>query len=108
MALIKCPDCTHDVSDQAELCRHCGRPIKNAITVRVDKDEIELDLFDPYEAQRMRTQIIKNESSLTQFRTEAKAALKKKKQREDRMSLIRNIVLILIVGIAAYIYKRLG
>lgn len=27
MALIKCPDCKRDVSDQAPACPNCGRPI---------------------------------------------------------------------------------
>lgn len=27
MALIKCPDCARDVSDQAPACPNCGRPI---------------------------------------------------------------------------------
>lgn len=26
MALIKCPDCGRDISDQAPACPHCGRP----------------------------------------------------------------------------------
>lgn len=29
MALIKCPECGHDVSDKAKLCPHCGYPIYN-------------------------------------------------------------------------------
>jgi predicted amidophosphoribosyltransferase len=82
MALIQCPDCANSVSDQAELCRHCGRPIKNSISIRLEKEEIELDLFDPYEAKSMRTQIMKNESSLLQAKTKDKAALKKKKNQE--------------------------
>lgn len=26
MGLVKCPDCQRDVSDQAPVCIHCGRP----------------------------------------------------------------------------------
>ena len=26
--LIKCPDCGKEISDQAQSCIHCGRPIK--------------------------------------------------------------------------------
>lgn len=29
MALIECPDCGHEVSDQAVACPHCGRPIRS-------------------------------------------------------------------------------
>lgn len=28
MALIKCPDCGKEISDLAEACIHCGRPIQ--------------------------------------------------------------------------------
>lgn len=35
MALIKCPECGKDVSEQAEICIHCGFPIK--------KDQINRD-----------------------------------------------------------------
>jgi len=28
MALIKCPDCSKDVSDKAATCIHCGSPLK--------------------------------------------------------------------------------
>jgi len=28
MALIKCPECDRDVSDQAMMCPHCGYPIR--------------------------------------------------------------------------------
>ncbi len=30
MALVKCPDCGHDVSDLAPACVNCGRPIASA------------------------------------------------------------------------------
>ena len=29
MALLKCPECTHDVSDKAMTCPHCGYPINS-------------------------------------------------------------------------------
>ena len=28
MALVKCPECTGTVSDQAASCPHCGRPLR--------------------------------------------------------------------------------
>lgn len=31
MALVKCPDCSKEVSDQAPACIHCGRPLKQAV-----------------------------------------------------------------------------
>ena len=30
MALLKCPDCGNDVSDQATACPSCGRPVQAA------------------------------------------------------------------------------
>lgn len=27
MALIRCPECNHDVSDKAQVCIHCGCPL---------------------------------------------------------------------------------
>jgi len=30
MALINCPDCDKEVSDQAPTCPNCGRPLKKA------------------------------------------------------------------------------
>lgn len=32
MALIKCPECAHDVSDKAIQCPHCGYPMSSTVT----------------------------------------------------------------------------
>jgi RNA polymerase subunit RPABC4/transcription elongation factor Spt4 len=32
MSLMKCPDCSRDVSSDAEKCPHCGRVIKEKQT----------------------------------------------------------------------------
>jgi hypothetical protein len=34
MALIKCPSCSKDVSDQADTCPACGHPIKHGFLGR--------------------------------------------------------------------------
>jgi hypothetical protein len=34
MALIKCPSCAKDVSDQADTCPACGHPIKRGFLGR--------------------------------------------------------------------------
>lgn len=36
MALIQCPECNGNVSDKAEVCIHCGFPLKN-ITLKDNK-----------------------------------------------------------------------
>ena len=38
MALIKCPDCGRDVSDQATACPNCGHPIAGADFLRTPAD----------------------------------------------------------------------
>ena len=32
MALIKCPECNHEVSDRAASCPHCGCPISSSVS----------------------------------------------------------------------------
>jgi zinc-ribbon domain len=34
MALIRCPDCGNEVSDQAPACPKCGKPISSAIPAK--------------------------------------------------------------------------
>lgn len=31
MSLIQCPECSHDVSDQAPTCPSCGYPLKDQV-----------------------------------------------------------------------------
>lgn len=42
MALIKCPDCSKDVSDIAPSCPHCGRPIADSpgLTLRTGEQSV--------------------------------------------------------------------
>lgn len=41
MALIKCPECNHDVSDKATICVNCGFPIAEMIANGNDSDKAE-------------------------------------------------------------------
>ena len=34
MALLKCPECQHDVSDKAAACPHCGYPINSPTSTK--------------------------------------------------------------------------
>ena len=36
MALIKCPECEKEISDQAKVCIHCGCPIKKSKNKRIE------------------------------------------------------------------------
>ncbi len=51
MALIECPECHQQVSDVAEVCPHCGYPIKNHVKVKQevvdDHKKIYTDPRDP-------------------------------------------------------------
>ncbi len=40
MALIKCPECGQEVSDQAPVCVHCGYPLKQSPTVNGNNGNI--------------------------------------------------------------------
>ena len=40
MALIKCPECGHEVSDKSNMCVNCGCPLnlQNTVTIEFPKD----------------------------------------------------------------------
>lgn len=40
MALIKCPECGKEISDQAETCIHCGYPIQKKPLVTIREREV--------------------------------------------------------------------
>lgn len=39
MALIKCPECGHEISDRAESCPHCGFPIREELENQKELEE---------------------------------------------------------------------
>lgn len=41
MALITCPECRKEISDQAEACPHCGYPLRKKIEARKIGNKIE-------------------------------------------------------------------
>ena len=45
MPLIKCPDCNHDVSDQAQMCPKCSRPMSPVITTESSSKLSSSDVF---------------------------------------------------------------
>ncbi|MFK8051262.1 MAG: hypothetical protein AB8B81_22755 [Halioglobus sp.] len=45
MALVKCPDCNTDVSDQAAVCPNCARP-----TPGLSETEVEAQVLEENEA----------------------------------------------------------
>ena len=36
MALVNCPECGREISDQAVACPHCGFPMKDSVKLRAD------------------------------------------------------------------------
>ena len=40
MALIRCPECGKEVSDQAKTCAHCGFPIAKSLRPKIQKPKI--------------------------------------------------------------------
>lgn len=40
MALIKCPECTKEISDKASACPNCGCPMKDCLTTNPEIEEI--------------------------------------------------------------------
>ncbi len=43
MALIKCPECNHDVSDRAVSCPYCGSPVERELTKQKEQKQLEKD-----------------------------------------------------------------
>ena len=49
MALIKCPECSKEVSDKAKTCPHCGYPLTNnekTNTVLVNGTKYDISILD--------------------------------------------------------------
>lgn len=44
MALIRCPECKHEVSTEAKVCPHCGFPIKEYIDKKVE-EKLEKNIY---------------------------------------------------------------
>jgi hypothetical protein len=44
MALLKCDDCGHDVSDAAAACPHCGRPTKAALKQTISEANVDVSV----------------------------------------------------------------
>lgn len=88
MALIKCPECGKEMSDQATSCPNCGCPIE------IVKKELESKRIKDEELQK--TEAAKNE-------VEAKAA---KTAKKDLFTFAVVIVLIICVIVGYVIYKQ--
>lgn len=51
MSLIKCPECSHEISDKAKSCPNCGTPLtieNDLITIKVNKEKILLITYIIY------------------------------------------------------------
>ena len=45
MALINCPECNHEISDQAKACPHCGCPVKKKVTRADEQTKKNVKVF---------------------------------------------------------------
>ena len=54
MALIKCPECGREISDQAKACPNCGIPNKIIDTSGLSQDDTIVELLY-VQCQRLRT-----------------------------------------------------
>lgn len=46
MALIKCPECGHDISSKAKVCIHCGYPIEELSDPNENEVKMEIEFED--------------------------------------------------------------
>jgi hypothetical protein len=68
LALIKCPDCQKDISDLAEVCIHCGRPIPSLTSEVKDVGTIFSDgNFKKHELQENKNDKSDHSSGLVLF-----------------------------------------
>lgn len=49
MALIKCPECGHDVSTLADRCQNCGFPLKDLASEKENSQKIEAEVEEKTE-----------------------------------------------------------
>ena len=56
MALIICPECGREISDQATACPHCGFPVQSHIQTQTESYSILLDITgDEQQAEEMKS-----------------------------------------------------
>ena len=53
MALIKCPECHREISDQAESCPHCGYPIQKKL-YKTEREKAFDDFYSDMDAKKER------------------------------------------------------
>ncbi len=97
MALIKCPECGKEISDQAEVCIHCGYPIKKNQEEPgriVQEDEADID----------RETIL--DSVGTTGKTSTENAEEKKKRRRNAVIAIVVVVGIIVIFVAVVEYTN--
>ncbi|GEM_PF-5262550 len=107
MALIDCPDCGNEVSDQADLCRHCGRPISGSVLLKANASESEFNFFDAGETTQLRQNLLENEKSkIHVIEKPLKQKKKKRKSYKAIMLKIRNFILMSGLVILVFYIKR--
>lgn len=80
MALIKCPECGHEISDRAESCPHCGCPVQKNQSITKKKV--------------LQSQIISED------------IVKKKKRKMFSIAIIAIVLLVILVALYFAIYRN--
>lgn len=126
MAIIKCPECGHQVSDKAVTCPSCGVEIAGKVTkcpecgaiVFSDQElcpNCHFDLHGHVESEEPKVAAAVPEQPVREKKTEPNVSTEQpvvppkdggKPHKRSYMALVVTVVIILIVGfVAAYFYK---
>lgn len=105
MALIKCPECGGQVSDKAEVCIHCGYPLKNITEINQQEtyNEENVNIHNG-KINSENTEECKEENKLVDEEIPVESSKKKRKRRYTSFILVLVIGVLLVGGI--YFYKN--
>lgn len=103
MALIKCPECGENISDQAEACIHCGFPVKKLADNNFGNSDTKLSVLDnQQEVQAIGETSLVAESEDNEQVAVSSKALGKNKKRGIFLGAI--LTLIIAAGVMLYIF----
>ena len=105
MAIIKCPECGHDVSDKAPFCPSCGLPIAKRVSNNISNKEESISpksLFSESTIQEAVSSLSESNQSTYEYDIEKKYLL----LRNNRIVIVVVVLVALLVsGICWYFYR---